>query len=532
MATTYTHSQFVANPIGRHEFVVNKKHLLFEYSVTYWFSTNISSQLRTELLEYLGFKDDTSFIKSIMPDSKNVWWICYPRNYDEYLIIWSEILRIHDEKRFSGIVAKDWNGIHLQSQFYGEISVKESSVVKDYQWRYILKSEADEFLDEKWVYYPILDSNSFQIIYWVGCCRRTQPTVTIINWPWDSRETIRSLVNEENFVESRGNFFEKKYFLKSIWYYDKLLWKYIQGKKVDKIQHNSDYELASYHTDHCTVVVKAKTWGKMFFGIELERAEVVSMNSKWIKEKNDNGWRCERDGSVAAEYISPVLSLDNYEESIDFIKETAQDILDAKISHNCGWHIHVSVNGVSPTDLYLRCAPFMPLLWSIYPERASNGYSKRPPTWYDAYICRDRRDFVLKNDIGTVEFRIFPWCRGEHMLRFRLWLLNLIVRTACSSEQPMSFKEALEFIMTSEEMFDKLAYVYNTTDKMQWICKRIQFSYSSVKDSNIAQDVSKILFGSLQDFVSKKKPQLSNEMEDVVEAMGIPTPTIQEQKEF
>lgn len=64
----------------------------------------------------------------------------------------------------------------------------------------------------------------------------------------------------------------------------------------------------------------------MYFGVELERSVKVPRLDH--KELAKLGWRCERDGSVAAEYISPVLSLDNYEESIEYIKETALPILD------------------------------------------------------------------------------------------------------------------------------------------------------------------------------------------------------------
>lgn len=70
----------------------------------------------------------------------------------------------------------------------------------------------------------------------------------------------------------------------------------------------------------------------MFFGIELERAEIVDLD---YDKAAEDGWRCERDGTVAAEYISPVLSLDNIEESIDWIKDTSQGILDAAISSSC-----------------------------------------------------------------------------------------------------------------------------------------------------------------------------------------------------
>jgi len=70
----------------------------------------------------------------------------------------------------------------------------------------------------------------------------------------------------------------------------------------------------------------------MFFGIELERSEIVRLN---YTQAAKDGWRCERDGSVDAEYISPVLSLDNIEESIEYIKNTSQGILDASISPSC-----------------------------------------------------------------------------------------------------------------------------------------------------------------------------------------------------
>lgn len=101
------------------------------------------------------------------------------------------------------------------------------------------------------------------------------------------------------------------------------------------------------------------------------------------------------------------------------------------------------------------------------------------------------------------------------MLRFRLSLLELIVRTAIDSEEDFSFLSALDFIMNNEEMFEKLTYVYNTSEKMIGVCKRIKECYESVGDSKIADDVSDKLYASLQEFVaSKKTPIPSKSPED------------------
>ena len=308
---------------------------------------------------------------------------------------------------------------------------------------------------------------------------------------------IRECITEASWlIEVKWQVYDKVEFFKNIGWLCEVTWQYYVWKR--KLV--SWGGLKSYHTDQQNIIVKA-TWGNMFFWVELERAEIVSID---YDQAAEDWWRCERDCSVAAEYISPVLSLDNVEESVEYIKNTSQGILDARISSSCWGHIHVSVKWVDSWLLWRKLAVFMPLMWAIYPERASNGFSKRPNKNYSAYGQDDRRDLVYKPHIWTVEFRIFPWCKGEKMLRFRLNLLNIIVKKALEYSDNVTFKEALDFILTSNDMFSMLSYVYNSADKMQGISQRISDCYRSVEKLSPDMDIQATLLMSVEEFVKSK----------------------------
>lgn len=305
--------------------------------------------------------------------------------------------------------------------------------------------------------------------------------------------------------------YDKKYFLSEVWGFCNVLNIYYIGNR----ELTPSANLKPYHWEYTKIIVRATDDSSMFFGIELEKSrEVTSAN--YIKLAKD-GWRCERDATVAAEYISPVLSLDKYEDSITFIKDTAEDLLDGEISNECGWHIHISVKWVDCNDLHRRCAIFMPLLWAIYPGRASNNYSYKPAPMADNLACNFRRDFVVKSEINTVEFRIFPGCKWEAMLRFRLRLLKAIVTQSLLFDENAGFIDALNFIMKSTEMFELLSYVYNSTDKMKWISERIASAYSSLKWIPKWIDVSSILIENVAEFVKNKLSIVDDTTESIVE---------------
>lgn len=91
------------------------------------------------------------------------------------------------------------------------------------------------------------------------------------------------------------------------------------------------------------------------------------------------------------------------------------------------------------------------------------------------------------------------------MLRFRLRLLKLIVSKALEFPDDVTFKDALDFLLSSEEIFDMLSYVYNSADKMKGISKRISDCYRSVEELSTDMDIQATLLLSVKEFVASKK---------------------------
>ncbi len=90
------------------------------------------------------------------------------------------------------------------------------------------------------------------------------------------------------------------------------------------------------------------------------------------------------------------------------------------------------------------------------------------------------------------------------MLRFRLRLLNLIVKKALEFDDKATFQDALDFILTSDEVFSMLSYVYNSADKMQGIASRISDCYRSVEKLSTDMDIQATLLLSVEQFVKSK----------------------------
>lgn len=481
----------------------------------------LTTQQRAETLAFIcwddGYEKQYNFLLSALEslnlsdrEKSNLHWINifwgFNTKYTNLITI--EIFNNYNKlrkkyyKKFvdSASANKGWY-LELNPKFYWELEfAPKRSAYTFWDWTSYINEDVVDLLDlgEDNCFSPIF-SQCYQYsgIDWKKIYfRDEQSQISIRTAVWIIK-IPSSFLNEIDVVNINWDNYEKKHFLKSVWKFSKVLNRYYVGSG----ELSPSDELKWYHSDHYNVVVRADEESTMYFGIELEkRYEMVSANYKKLAK---DWWRCERDSSCGAEYISPVLSLDNYEESISFIKDTAQDILDWEISSNCGWHIHISVRWVDIDELYRRCAIFLPLLWAMYPARATNSYSQRPTSNVLAHWCR--RDFVKKPEIGTVEFRIFPGCQWERMLRFRLGLLKLIISQSLVFDKEASFNDALEFIMKSKEMFEMISYVYNTSEKMQGISSRIESAYKSVGWIPSGINVSSILIENVAEFVASKK---------------------------
>lgn len=96
------------------------------------------------------------------------------------------------------------------------------------------------------------------------------------------------------------------------------------------------YELNRYHEEHDMALFandEAKRATRKI-GIEFEKTQLL--NAQEIIEAKTNLWRCERDGTCTAEYITPILPFDEISQPMSWIMQKGKNILNATIGDNCG----------------------------------------------------------------------------------------------------------------------------------------------------------------------------------------------------
>ena len=228
-------------------------------------------------------------------------------------------------------------------------------------------------------------------------------------------------------------------------------------------------------------------WSHLRFGMELEKNEIC-----WDSEAHSSykkaWWRCEEDWSVEAEYITPILWLDDIDKSIEWIMSTGRDIVDGDINDSCWGHIHISTKNIneSNTELFYRKVRlFMPLLWAIYPERATNSYCGKNTRQLSSTYSQKYSDCTPHSYYWSVEIRIFPWVASEKTMRFRLGLCKIIAKKAEElMDKDCDYRTIIEYIKGSTELMEVLSIVYNTPEKINTLVERIIPAYNEAIESN------------------------------------------------
>ncbi len=236
-------------------------------------------------------------------------------------------------------------------------------------------------------------------------------------------------------------------------------------------------------------------------GIEMEKGWVLD-DAQHLSLKSKK-WRCETDSTVSAEYITPILPLDDVNKCVGWIMNTGECVVNAPISGSCWGHIHLSVKDERPEDTYERIRWYRPLLWSLYPERAEGGWSNRN-IWDDDYTSHNADVWVRQN---TVEIRIFPWLDSERKLRFRLELCKYML------EHPRNtVKGALKAIISDTKLHEilKIAYGDNTV-RMREFFSRLRKFYT-VKTDEMTSEVNRIADSIM---LSKERGKTPEEMDTV-----------------
>lgn len=238
------------------------------------------------------------------------------------------------------------------------------------------------------------------------------------------------------------------------------------------------WQLDNYHS--CTTPEYTTKWkkSKIRLWFEVEKQEIL--DTKHIIELKKNKWRAEQDGSVNWwEYITPVLSIDEVKDYFEKFKF----IFDYAVDSRCWWHIHFSSKEVKDTTtLYKQMSPFRPLLWAIFPTRASNSYSNKNSRLWEKY-----RDWNLRDE--TIEFRIFPWVEKMEDVLFRTEILRFIYNNRIlNSNENDNYSLAKDIIKDKIwEILSIISIRYNK-NTFNWILWRLQ-EYYGLEDNPRKEEI-------------------------------------------
>ena len=410
--------------------------------------------------------------------------------------------------------------VRLESKIYWENEFIKMRVSQETDSWYIIYADESTYTEDGCYFHSDYESGD----YWYADnsdCYYSNDTESWNVITWAHRNETWDNVNEAIYVEEDDNYYESDYFFESGWRED----------RHGNFTFNWGWCLDWYHSSTWDDLDLTNDDDTLKFWIELERSEICGDGDDH-KKYRFHWWRCEEDASVEAEYITPILSLNNYEESIKWIKDTWNDILYGEIDDNCGGHIHISSTKVdSQQRLWRKIRYFMPLFWALYPERALNSYCEKNLRVIWEFDNRTDRMSDCNFSSRTCEIRIFPWCDNENTLRFRLKLLHLIISKAESwaledmnkwidlvnidkIKTSWSFKEAIEFVKSSRDLMEILALVYSSVEKIDRLVSRIIPAFQEAIESQSEAYTIK----STGSFAQRMKIFVANEKYNNVEA--------------
>lgn len=191
-------------------------------------------------------------------------------------------------------------------------------------------------------------------------------------------------------------------------------------------------------------------------GLEIEKEDATVLGKTDLLYLAKRGWISERDGSLSEssgfELVSPIYPLDP-----EFIVKQMADIreyIDAKVTKKCGGHIHVSDTQRTPFEILNDIQGYLPLLYMLYPERATNSYCLATEVRYYLNNIGGHHQAINPNG-KTLEFRIFPAVKNIESVMFRLSL----VKHMMENPRELSVEVGKELLNNESKLFSVLASV-------------------------------------------------------------------------
>lgn len=169
-------------------------------------------------------------------------------------------------------------------------------------------------------------------------------------------------------------------------------------------------------------------------GFEIEKEDEYvkeSANIRHFKDSTDYLFRKEYDGSLSDngfELITPVYELNSelileHIQRYDIIKQHINADVDIE---TCGGHISVSNIEKDTWKFYNDIEYYIPLLYSMYPNRCNQNYCKAKTK--DQLKNENEKYQAVKIYSNRIELRIFPAVKNLNQLIFRTKLLEIILK--------------------------------------------------------------------------------------------------------
>ncbi len=192
---------------------------------------------------------------------------------------------------------------------------------------------------------------------------------------------------------------------------------------------HGNHSLLGYHSGEGR---EDKSNGSRYrIGFEIEKEDRdVEIDAQSILD--ETGWAVEEDGSLDCytgfEAVSPILDLMN-SKAIHASLGLIKDLVNAKTSQRCGGHVHISDTQRPAGSIMRDIHGYLPLLYSMYPDRCNNDYCKVKP--YREYVGSHDAFAITRNDFNnrqrTLEIRLFSSPKNIEQCMWRVELLQLML---------------------------------------------------------------------------------------------------------
>lgn len=221
-------------------------------------------------------------------------------------------------------------------------------------------------------------------------------------------------------------------------------------------------ELRGYHGPERSMSILRDASVDWFVGIEVEKEDMGVRNQcAYANCDLGNGWIAERDGSLdntGVEVVSPVMNL--MDTASLFAEYDRLDwVMNAGHSRRCGGHITISRKGMTSDQLVAKLMPFVPMLFSLYEGRLTNGYSG---IQNKNEIERGSRRAIHRKSGGAVEIRIFSAVPSLEGIKFRTKLVQWIAN-AIDSGKYSTYTDVADAMFNDKKLFKLLKSQYDNT---------------------------------------------------------------------